>query len=965
MDQMFQYFNRVGTFVEGCYVNICHKYKRPDGKVVFPGAACATMQEAIQEAIYWANKRDSDVYLAMGAYISYGDKRDGRLPYAIRQMHNVSHCKCLYMDVDVDTDPKKDAYRTVQEMEDGIEDFYHHTNIPRATITVNSGRGGRHLYWPFNDTISPNEWSPLAHALASAAKSVGLKFDPQCTTDLVRLLRVPRTWNFKNGPKGLPVTIEEDQNVTDDPKVLAEALANWWADVPTIHSSIRVNQDDMADDLGGGIGSTNLPANIDMVAKECGFIANALANHGARLAEPLWKHTISISCHTTDPEGNAHRLSSGHHAYSPSETDEKLRQAQRDRQLRKSLGPPHCAVILADGATECKTCKHRNEGTVPTSFGYGRNGHSYIPVNQNDPDLPYGYWREANSGHIYFEHTVKKEKEHVCVFPFQILPNSAYLESATPYQFVFTTKEAGRDKVIKVNQQAMSSLERAGQELGAQGMSVNYKEPSKVFFMGFLQQLRSQPNTMINLPAVGWHNDGAGNGFAFAGNYFSPAGVQKCKLLPPEIASYGVIGDVAPWTDLANVVITRDRPDLSCLVAQGFASPLVIISGHSGYLFGAWSTDSGVGKSTALTLAQAIWGSPIEKNGLSDTEAHIFSKASTLKNIGVIFDEMKTISQQKNFLSLIFQITMGSNKGRADRSGNMRAKKEFNTLLAYATNASMVSAAEEQSKGSYATIFRMFEFASLENTTLKHSPSEISRMTIALNHNYGGIGLKYAQFLGENYDYVSKCVKFIQTKLETKLKITQEERYWTAAMANTLAAAHLAKKLGVAKFHLDTMEAFMIAEFHRMRGNRSISSVDYGNVNVIIGELGVFLKEHRARNTVITDVMLMQTGRPAKGSVKILNEEPGVRKENVTVHIALKPLTIRISDASLGRWCTLRGIPKSNLVEALDNKLGARKGNARIASGTIYADVTEPCWTIPVVGTQLEQEVEYVNHYKP
>lgn len=975
MSEMEQYFRRIGVFVDGCFVNICHKWTTPDGKKVIPGAAATTIAEAIREAKFWAERRQSDVYLAMGAYARHGGERDRQLPYALRKIYNVVYCKALYLDIDVDEDPKKDAYRSSAEMEDGIENFYSHTNFPRSTFSVYSGRGGVHLYWPFTRYISPNDWSPLAHALANAARSAGLKFDPQCTVDLVRLLRIPGTWNYKNGPRGDPVSIREDQNLEDNPDDLAQALEPWKDDNPTIYSSASVNDasddgkvhDDMADDLGGGIGSAFQPVDIDAVARECPFIANALANHGAGLAEPLWKHTISIACHTTDPQGNAHLLSNGYHAYSQSETDEKLKQAQRDRQQNTNLGPPKCKTILTDGAVECSTCKYKNSGTTPVSLVYGRNGHAYLQnkTNINDPDLPFGYWRNSTNKHIYVETLVDKQIKQICVFPFEILPNTAYLESEKPYQFTFTTIEATHEKVIKVNQFAMSSREKAGNELGSQGLSVNYNERTKEFFMGFLQMLHSQPKTMINLPAIGWHNNGKDTGFAFAGQYYTPAGVEKCRLLPPEVVNYGVVGDVKAWLSLANIVVSRDRPDLSILVAQGFAAPLVIISGHSGYLLGAWSIDSGVGKSTALTLAQTVWGSPVEKNGLSDTEAHVFSKASTLKNIAILFDEMKTLAQQKSFLNLIFQITGGSEKGRADRAGNMRAKKEFNTLLAYATNASMVTAAGEQSRGSYATVFRMFEFQSLKNTTLKYSPSDISRMTMKLNHNYGGIGAMYAKFLGENYNYVVQCVKFIQLKLENKLQVTQDERYWLSAIANTLAAAHLAKKIGVANFHLSSMEDFLISEFNRMRTGRTTSSIDYGNVNTVIGELGLFLKEHRARNTVITDIMPMAAGRPPKGSVRILNEEIGMRKENVVVHIALKPLIIRISDSALGRWCTLRNVPKSNLVEALDSKLGARKGNARIASGTIYADVTEPVWTISVVGTQLEHEVEYLDQYKP
>jgi hypothetical protein len=46
----------------------------------------------------------------------------------------------------------------------------------------------------------------MAVGLISAAQKYGLKFDQQCTSDAMRLLRVPGTWNFKNAAAEVPAT---------------------------------------------------------------------------------------------------------------------------------------------------------------------------------------------------------------------------------------------------------------------------------------------------------------------------------------------------------------------------------------------------------------------------------------------------------------------------------------------------------------------------------------------------------------------------------------------------------------------------------------------------------------------------------------------------------------------------------------------------------------------------------------
>jgi hypothetical protein len=221
-DIAFRYISRVAALVAGQYISVHHRsvWTTQSGKqhVSFPGEACSDVHTAAEQAVYWSHRAKTDVYLAMGSQINHGGLWDNngmprRLPQALRKRSNVGCCRCLYMDVDVDTDPEKDAYGTVEELNEGIEQFYTKTSFPKAALVVNSGRGGKHLYWPFERLIRPNEFRPLARALSAAAKSSGLKFDRECTVDICRLLRIPGTFNFKDHAQDrirppLPVTFD-------------------------------------------------------------------------------------------------------------------------------------------------------------------------------------------------------------------------------------------------------------------------------------------------------------------------------------------------------------------------------------------------------------------------------------------------------------------------------------------------------------------------------------------------------------------------------------------------------------------------------------------------------------------------------------------------------------------------------------------------------------------------------------
>lgn len=971
-DQIERYLRRLATWVQGGYISVHYKLKRENQKPIFPGHACSNIAQAIRQTRYWAFNRNTDVYLAQGAQREHGGmaERGPKLFSAIRRIHNIIASKSLYMDVDVDTDPKKDAYRTVEELEDGLEKFYRRTNIPHAPVVVQSGRGGKHLYWPFSNLVHPDDFKPLASALVNAAMSTGLKFDSNCTVDICRLLRIPGTFNFKTG-KPLQVIYERDDPDEYDIDTVQSWLAPWW-NAPTISSYAGGEDDDGedwsdTDSLGAGI-DDHSPADIELVRKECPFIDNTINSGGAGYSQGLWFLSLGIACHTTDPLGNAQLFSKGYAAYEPTEVAEKLKELQLTRQRYSKIGPPKCLVI-SQQAKECATCKHRDRGTTPISFGIATvSGSIRTSGRINDTDLPLSYFRGARNEHIYLNAVDSDEstQPEMEVFPFKIKPYSGFIEKSEGigYKLAFITYEAGQEKSVLIDAEQVSDKFAMSRGLAKQGLLGMMNDHGRRFLVSYYNKLMEVKENIIDIPPVGWHQKDSEMGFAFNGEFITPTITLRCHLLPPEASNYGVLGDIQPWIDLAKIVVNPLRPDLSVLVASGFAAPLVIISGQQGFMVGCWSAASGIAKSTAITLAQTIWGSPLAINGLNDTPTHLFAKATILHSLPIFFDEIKTVTQISNFLSVVFQVTSGREKARANRDGTMKATKGWELPVIYASNSSMTEAAEQHHKGSPAMLYRMFEFVGLPNTTLTHSPSDISRMSGKLFHNYGAVGRIYAEFLGRNYGSCVKLVQSIQHDFEQKLQINQEERYWVAAMATTMAGAYLAKKLNLAPFDLESIEKFLIEQFKKMRIGKTTSSVDYSIPTTVVHELSQFLGPLRGRQTVVTDILWMQPGRPPKGVVKVLNDSPVLQHDYIRVQIAKLPqLLLRFADAELADYCYKKGIPKATLTEAMKTKLSGKLGPARIASGTSYANLTEMCWTFGVTGTPLEQEVEWATQY--
>ena len=969
------YLNRVACYIQGAYVSIHHTYvPDKDKPALMPGNACQDTRTIMGQAQFWAHMKDADVYLAMGAQEQHGGFRTekSKLPIAIRKQHNIIAANCFYIDVDVDINPKKNCYRNVPSLNIAIEQFVANSGLPFPNLVVNSGRGGKHLYWILNEPIHPVDFTPVARALATAIVELNFKADAQCTSDICRLLRIPGTMNFKANPPA-PVTIDSqiEQNYTLED--IATPLAQWIGKRPVIIEGGNLDADpEDADDLEAGIGNKSFqPADLELVAKECPFIANTLVNHGKDYREPLWFLCMGLAAHSTDPTGMAHTLSSGHVAYSQSETDEKLATAQRARQQDAKLGPPRCASFHQAGASECANCPHLPNNPSPVSFGFSNTGggNGATPPNtgpiggapnQKDPDLPAGYYR-GKDDFIYYNDSSKSAP--VVALRHKIIRGSGYFEATPPWQFIFHTEQSGNESVIKfAYADAMDKLTLA-RNMANNGININHAEGYK-FMVNFTQHLRSMDKLVVDIPPLGWHTRHGVVGFAYDRKFASSTETIKCQGLPADQGKYGGFGEAEPWKDLANIVLTPTRPDLAVMVASGFASPLMHFTGHNGVILGGWSRGSGIGKTTALSLAHSVWGSPSGMSGLDDTVNFVMAKASMLSCLPLCYDEIKTVEQTKNLSNLIHNLTRGIEKGRLNQKGEMKPTRTWETQITYASNASMAHAVSEMQKGTLAGLYRLFEFECMSNRPTIHSSGDIARMTKKLYANYGMIGRQYAEYLGQNHDSVQKFVVAEHEKYHAHFNATQEERYWTALFGTLMAGAQFANHIGVATFPIEEMEGFLLDEFARMRGEQSKSTADYSNMDTIIGELSNALNYYRARNTVVTDTMILTAGKPTAGMVHCLNDKiADVKKEAIHVHIGLNPLTLRISMIGLGQWCKQNNIPVGSLNAGLTQLLGAKSTTAKMASGTEYATAPMACWTIPVAGSPLENYVEWATTY--
>jgi hypothetical protein len=931
MTVMSDYFQRIVARKQGTYFSI-HRIKPGGGGA--PGVAYQDFALAEKDALAWA-KSGYDVYLAMGA--QQACEPNGT---AIRKKENTVAARCLYMDVDV----KDKAYGSTKEAAAACQIFLKQASLPQPTVVVKSGSGGLHVYWTLSELITPDEHHKLSDQLSLAARESDLKFDSGCTVDLVRLLRIPDTSNYKHNP-AQPVNLIH-AGVEIDIDVMRRALSRFARMPPrNVFKRETVN-----DDLRAG--ATFQLATIDQVAEHCPFIKETLDNGGSNLDnEPQWHDMAALSCHVVDPSPTMHRFCEKNQYYNHDDTEKKLEQAQAYRAQNPTLGPPKCVTLQGNGALHCATCPHLARNTTPLALPFLINGYAYLS------DLPSGYFRDDDDCICTDEKSIKSNRaERIKVFPYPLRINSGFLEGK---RLTFTTVIGSREEIeVSFDTAIFADNVSFHKAFLHEYMAFTTDIPrTRAFFMSYIKLLRSNNKTMIRVPALGWEKRNGIWGFAFAEEFVTPQGKFPCERPRNKLADYRVEGDIAIWRDMAKMVLTKDRPDLMVLAASAFAAPLVKLSGQHGYLLGAWSSASGIGKTTALTLAQAVWAYPV-LGGFSDTVSYTFSKCAEIRNLPVIYDEVKGKTQMENFINLVFAMTSGREKGRSDRSGQMRETRTWDTNICYATNQSIVSKVADDTQGTHASVYRIFEFEAL-NLPNANLTSEMAVLTTQLSFNYGGAGRIYAEHLGKKHSELSKNLLEYQMKLEQDLNASNAERCWIAAISTILYGAQIAVQLGLAPFDIPVMYKFMVKEFNRMRNDQRMSVMDYTNSAAVYNELSIFLNECE-RNTIFTDKAWTQPKKPPANYAKIIRHQH--QMQEIGIQVSGDPLTIRIRESFFGKWCEIRRRHKTALLEAFVKMAHAQRGKSRLASGTSEATSQETIIIIPATNTPLEGE--YLTRFK-
>lgn len=532
-----------------------------------------------------------------------------------------------------------------------------------------------------------------------------------------------------------------------------------------------------------------------------------------------------------------------------------------------------------------------------------------------------------------------------------------WLQKEPAYTLNFTTvTEVGRTALVAVPLKEAASKDGLRRCLWNQGLPLREHETKNAmeFFVSWIEKLQKSKDAVVTSAPFGWSTkNGKLEGFIYGDKIWSPAGDRTAAMPDAVIAAqYAPTGSRDPWIKAAKLITSQGRPALDAIVASAFAGPLVRFTGEAGVMMSTYSQESGIGKTSALKVAQAVWGDPIRAmQGLSDTQNSVANKIGELRSLPLYWDELKTDEDTKKFVKLVFQLTSGKDKARMTQSATQRHIGTWQTMLVSASNDSILDCVLQQTKQTTAGLYRVFEYeVPPPKGRGQVDPSDASQTLGSLNDNYGMIGLEYAQFLGRNHDTISKEVATFHKSLGQELQLHADERYWKALITIILMGAKFANQLKLTQIDEAGLKEFMVQQLEKMRGERTRQPVDMKNALNVSNTLAQFINAMRARHTIRTNRIHTGRGKPPLGDIKVINDAS--KLDAIYVHIGVDDKKLRFSSTYMSNWLQDHGYSRHLFTKSLETEMGAKVLNARIGAGTQFAGATEYLIEIDLSGTK-------------
>ena len=828
--------------------------------------------------------------------------------YEVRTRGNMRGTRALFFDIDVGGDGKYADRATALS---SLREFCRALELPRPTV-VGSG-GGLHVYWPLVDEMDSSSWTHLAKKLKSAAEGFGLLVDPARTTDVSSVLRVPLTYNFKEGRRrevkillaGAPTPNADMERLLHDAVVRMGDLK--LLDEPSPQHPLS--------DLGSNVqnAQSGPPVSIKALAKGCRQMRRLIRKQGD-VSEPEWYHSMNLVRFCDKGDKLIHKISEAHPDYDPDATESKAQQL-RD----KGVGPTTCAKLAeVCGEEHCNGCPL--QGRVRTPLSAARN-HDTAPApvaapkgvqpqQVTIPDAPEPFKR-MKDGRICMSSTsadgdpLELTIHTHDLYPVQRVVNHS--EGTEQQMWVANLPRQGLHE-FALDADALYDSRKLAAALANQGV---YVDPDNLLHMrrymvAYIRTLQEAVDAETQSSHLGWTRDMGS--FILPDRVIRESGEVHTASLSPKAAraSEGVrrAGTLERQVELLSFYNHEPYRPNQFYILCGLAAPLFYATGHHGIVVNA-SGDPGASKSTSLYAAASLWGHPEDfaLNGTSSgatTNARM-ERVNVLSNLPICVDEI-TLMSPPEAKELVMGITQSRAKIRLDRSGVERRTAEnlkSSIMLTTANNSLHNLLAAHNSAGTAGSM-RVFEMDfRAEHVHKKHEADTFMR---ELKGNYGHIGEVFMRHVIQNRAAIEQEIHETVERIDRRIETKSSERFWSAAIAVAEVAGRHAKKLGLLDFAISHVIDWVCEiQVPRMRG------VVIEEYSTPMGILADYLESINANTIIVTNA------QPGHQMQYVIREPRG----EMLAHINSDEKVMWVLKRPFRDYCTRIGANSTDILQQL------------------------------------------------
>ncbi len=844
-----------------------------------------------------------------------------------RKVDNVCKLKALFLDLDCGA--SKD-YPTQKEAFDALKVFLKVLNLPKPLL-VNSGRG-IHVYWRLTEAVSLIEWLPVAERLKKACFENNLLADPAVTADAARILRVPETHNYKDDPPKRVYLLGEGDVPLVDFDEFAELLGDDPIPVPKRLEPLGENA--TLNKMLGNMSSRFKTILTKTMSGEGCEQLRLIATDQESIDEPRWRAGLSIAKFCIDVEKAAYVISHKHPEYSEKATKNKLDPIK---------APYKCETFKQYNPDGCVDCKHW--GKIKSPIVLGREileatsedniveatvqvAGSISQVQFQIPTFPRPYFRGACGG-VY----IRKSNNDGDIDEKLIYHNDLYVikrlrDLDTGEALVMRLhlpKDGVRDFTLPLS--SATSKEELRKELSRQGVAIPKMDEVMMYILSWVNEL--QENTIADdaRRQFGWTENA--ESFVLGANEYTPQGVITNH---PSTATAQFFPALTPKGTLDNwkkAISFYKREGLELhqfIICANLGSPLMEFIPHINAAgLHIWSKDSGLGKTTSLLAGQSIWGRPKDLM-LTDQDTRNFkmNRGEVYKNLPLNMDEV-TNTEPKELSQLAYQLTSGTQRGRLQNSVNAERHRgmEWSLTSTSTGNASIVEKISGMKIMPKAEAQRIMEYKAEFSKIDKAETTDFNEL---LSENYGHAGPIFVNYVITHLQEVKDLTRTVQRKLDTKLELTNENRFWSAYISCAITAGLIAKKIDLLPFESKDMVGFAkeLINYNREAAIDMHSSVE--------DTLNDYINEHWGNILMIksTDDLRKQNNNGLDAFI-VPDASPRVklvaRYETDIKRIYLVPKPLK-------EWCIKHQLNYNSFSHELMKSLHGRRGKVRLGKGT-------------------------------